>query len=202
MCGIKIPLLPAASSTRRRAWLLDPCVLRETFRLHSFVFRALSRCSLSPSVHSLSFHFTHFHILFPQVLLRFSPSYCPLMSPPPLWFPFCPSKCCHQTPFITYFSVQDTLLSQGNRKNNIIRKILRKEKKKTIQISKCLCIFFCFGNFASSWCSLFISSITGCLERPGPIFAVSVKCLVHLNLDPKRCLRLWLSTSFGIYHVS
>lgn len=129
VCRIKIPLHPAASSTRCRAWLLDPCVLRETFRLHSFVFRALSRCSLSPSIHSLSFHFTHFHILFPQVLLRFSPSYCPLMSPPPLWFPFCPSKCCHQTPFIIYFSVQDTLLSQGNRKNNIIRKILRKEKK-------------------------------------------------------------------------
>lgn len=39
------------------------------------------------------------------------------MSPLPLEFPFCPSKYCHQTPFITYFSyVQDMLLSQVNRK--------------------------------------------------------------------------------------
>lgn len=78
---------------------------------------ALSRYFQPPSAYSLSFHFTPF--LFPRVLLSLSPCYCSLMSPLPLELPFCLSKYCHQTPFITYFFyVQDMLLSQVNRKQH------------------------------------------------------------------------------------
>lgn len=87
-----------------------------------------------------------------------------------------------------FFYVQDMLLSQENRKNSIIKKILRKTS--SIQICKCHHIFFFFGNFASIWCSVFIFSITGCSERPGPIFAVPVRHLVYLNLELRKCLAL------------
>lgn len=90
--------------------------------------------------------------------------------------------------FFFFFYVQDMLLSQVNRKNYIMKEILRKTS--SIQICRCHHISFFFGNFTSSWCSVFIISITECSERPGPIFAVPVRHLVHLNLQLRKCLAL------------
>lgn len=161
---------------------------------------ALSRYFQSPSVHFSSFNFTchpsfptSTYKLFSMLLSSNEPSAITVSIPS---FKMLPSNLIYHL----FFMFRTCYYLRLIEKNSIIKKILRKNTP--IQICKCHCTFFCFGNFTSSWFSVFIISITECPERPGPIFAVSVNHLEQLNLDPRKCLRVWPSVNFEVYHVS
>lgn len=193
----------------------DPLVLvvpKETFRAHSVVIRdlfmalVLSRYFQFPLVWVVFFFFFISHVtlsfptstpeLFSMLLSSNEPSATTVSNSS---FKMLPSNFIYHLFFIFRTHCYLKLIKKKKKEHNQEN---IKEKSPPIPTCKCHCNFFCFGNFTSRWRSLFFISVTECPERPGPIFAVSVNYLGHLNFDPRKHLRVWPSVSFGIYHVS